>query len=184
MAQPIGVPGAASMDLNRSIDGNNRAELAIAQGDYARAAQAYTDAAKYLGATTPSYLRDLITAGLGLCALERGDLREARRCEQELPDTPAHWHHDPTTILAFRARLLDRRGHHHGAVDLLNAAAQDLKDRLVPAWLKVRILHLRLMLKRRMPGGRPIAAEAILVARARSLRHRTDELVELHERLG
>lgn len=179
MVRARAVPGPADMDLNRSIQGNNRAELALAQHDYGKAAEAFTEAATYLGLTTPSYMQDLVTAGLGLCALETGDLAEARRREVDLSEAPPSWHFDPTTILAFRSRLLDRRGRHHDALQLLQSSASDLEHRLVLAWLKVRALEVRLMIKRRVVGARQIALDARGRAEELGLNHRVREFTEL-----
>lgn len=179
MARAMAIPGAAKMDLNRSIEANNRAELALAQGDYRLAVEAYGEAANYFGPTTPSYMRDLVTAGLGLCALERGDLTEARRREQDLPETPTRWHFDPTTIVAFRSRLLDRRGQHEHALLLLESTAKDLSGRLVLAWLRVRAVQVRLMIKRNIPGVAEVLVEAKTQAELLGLPHRAAEFSEL-----
>lgn len=184
MTKPPVISGTASMNLNRSNEANNRAELALAQADYSRAAMVYAEAASFLGPTTPDYLRDLVVAGLGVCALEQGHLAEARRCERELRPSPTHWHFDPTTILRFRAELLDRRGHRDAAIALLAAAAADLEGRLVLAWLKVRAMQVRLMLKERAPGTAELAIEARDRARELMLHHRASEFDSLLSRLG
>ena len=171
--------GAADMAISRFNQTNNRAELALAQHDYGKAAEAFTEAATYLGLTTPSYMQDLVTAGLGLCALETGDLAEARRREVDLSEAPPSWHFDPTTILAFRSRLLDRRGRHHDALLLLQSSASDLEHRLVLAWLKVRALEVRLMIRRRVGGARQIALDAKGRAEDLHLSHRVREFTEL-----
>jgi len=169
----------AGMDISRFNLANNRAELALAQGDHERAAQCYRDARAFLGSTMPSYMQDLVAAGLGLCAFETGDLRGARRREQELSNYNGPWHFDPTTILTFRARLLDRRSQHLEAIGLLDAGATDLQDRLVLAWLKVRLVQVRLMMKRAVPGAYELARIALERARDLNLQHRTEEFREL-----
>ncbi len=163
------------MDISRFNQTNNRAELALAHHDFAGAAGLFREAATYLGPTMPAYMLDLVTAGLGLCALETGDLREARRREQELRDLPANWHFDPTTILTFRVRLLDRRGRHREALDMLEWSAGDLERRLVLAWFKVRALQVRLMKRRKVPGARDLAVEAMQRANELCLDYRAEE---------
>mgnify|MGYP001248738726 CR=1 FL=1 len=179
MAGATSMLGAADMDISRFNQTNNRAELALAQHDYVKAADAFTEAATYLGPTTPSYMQELVNAGLGLCALETGDLAESRRREQELSKTASHWHFDPTTILAFQTRLLDRRGRHREALDLLESSALDLEHRLVLAWLKVRALSVRLMIRRKVVGARKLALDARARAEELCLDHRVREFTEL-----
>lgn len=175
---------AADMDLNRAIQANNRAELALARGDYQTAARDYSEASTFFGVTTPAYMKDLVNAGLGYCALEEGNLSEARRKEQELHEPPRSWYFDPTTILAFRARLLERRGRHEDAVALLDSNATNLEGRLVLAWLKLRSLQVRLMIRRHtdVADARKIAAQAGSVANELRLELRSLEFLELADR--
>jgi tetratricopeptide (TPR) repeat protein len=184
MAYSSTLLGAAVMDLNRFNQANNRAELALAQDEFQTAEEAYREASTYLGLTTPSYAQDLITAGLGICALETGDLSEARRCELSLPEHPSSWYFDPTTILAFESRLLDRRGHTDEALGLLESSAADLQERLELAWLKVRALQVRLMVKRRRTGALALAVEGRDRAAYLRLDHRATEFERMLSVLG
>jgi tetratricopeptide (TPR) repeat protein len=147
MARSDRILGRASLDLGRFNQTNNRAELALARGDFQQAAKTYSKAAAMFGAWTPAYAQDLVSAGLGLCALETGDLSEARRREQELGPDPEVWSFDPTTILTFRAKLLERRGLREQAIDFLLAQSDRLRDRHVLAWMKVVELAAKLMVK-------------------------------------
>jgi hypothetical protein len=184
MAYSTTLLGSADMDLNRFNQANNRAELLLAQHDFHGAEQSYREASTYLGLTTPSYAQDLITAGLGICALETGDLSEARRREEELSERPSSWYFDPTTVVAFQVRLLDRRGRTPEAVDLLETSSDDLRGRLDLAWLKVRSLLIRLLIRRGMGGATYIAQEAKKRAEALCLTHRAREFDALLESLG
>jgi hypothetical protein len=152
--------GRAEMGLSRFNQANNRAELALACGDLGGAARDFREASRYIGATMPGYARDIANAGLGYCALEMGDLSEARRREADLGPTPGKWFFDPTTILMFRSRLLERRSQWSEAVQLLADAADNLDDRLVLAWLKIRLLQVRLMIKAGDEGALDIARTA------------------------
>jgi hypothetical protein len=184
MTRASALLGSADMDLNRFIQANNKAELALAQYDFSRAEQAYAEAASYAGVTTPAYMMDLVHAGIGLCALETGNMTEARRREQEIRSPPASWHFDPTTILAFRSRLMERRQDLRGAVDLLDAAASDLENRLVLAWLKVRALQVRLLRKAGSMHTQELATEALNLAKQLQLAHRVDEFSGLLHEAG
>ena len=58
-------------------------------------------------------------------------------------------------------------------------SAWDLEHRLVLAWLKVRALEVRLMIKRRVVGARQIALDARGRAGKLGLNHRVREFTEL-----
>jgi tetratricopeptide (TPR) repeat protein len=179
MARSASILGSADLDFGRFNEANNRAELALAYEDYAAATAAFAEASRYLGPTTPSYAPSLISAGLGLCALETGDLAEARRREQEVLEAPKSWHFDPYIILAFRTRLLDRRGRYREALEEIEEAIRDLEERLVLASLKLRGLQVRLMVKRNVPGASEIAQRAKLRAEGLCLWHRAAEFAAL-----
>ncbi len=136
--------GSADMQLHRLNQAYNRGELALSQQAYAQATRHLQEAATYVNPSAPSYMRDLVNAGLGLCAIQSGSLAEARRREGALPDPPETWYYDPTMIVAFRARLLTLRGQHSEADEVLARAEADLQGRLITAWLKVRLQRVRL----------------------------------------
>jgi len=175
---------SAEMDLNRCIQANNRAELALAKSDYEEAHAAYTEASSYLGRTTPPYMTDLVHAGIGLCSLETGNLGEAYRRERALRAPPPRWHCDPTTILAFRTRLLECRRDRRGAIAFLEEAAGDLEGRLVLAWLKIRGLQVRFLLKERSSHAYVLALDCRRVAEDLRLVHRAREFARLAEGAG
>jgi hypothetical protein len=181
MIRSSALAGSADMDLNRLIQANNRAELAMAQREFGQAQVAYADALAYMGPTTPAYLTDLVHAGIGLCALESGNLREARRREGELRAPPTRWHFDPTMILAFRSRLLDRRRETERALDLLEAAAGDVEHRLVLAWFKLCALQVRLLKKVESPRAATLARDCLRRAERLNLVHREREFRALLE---
>ena len=178
--------GSVDMGLHRFVQVNNRAELALAQQDLRAAELSFREAATYLGHTTPTYMQDIVHAGLGYCALESGNLAEARRRAQELHDPPSSWYFDPTTILTFRSRLLERRGSIDEAVQLLESGASDLENRLVLAWLKVRGMQVRLMVRRRYDRIRAkrIAREAAELAASLGLTYRVKEFTALGRNIG
>jgi len=174
--------GSADMTFPRINLALNLGELALARGDFPNAATSFASAQTHLGHTIPRYTSDFVNAGLGLCALEMGSLSEARRREQALCAAPPTWYYDPTVILAFRSRLLERRGASEEGVDLLGRATDDLEDRLVMAWLKVRSLQVRLMVRTGLPGGRRLAEEALAVCQKLGLHLRFAEFSQLVEK--
>jgi hypothetical protein len=155
------------MHINRFIQANNEAELAMARQDYEAATRSFSRAASFLGLTTPRYMQDLVNAGLGHCALECGNLAEAREREALLHPPPQTWYFDPTTILAFQARLMERRGRTADAIGLLEQHAADLEDRLTLAWMKVMFIQVRLTASRSASRARSLAR--LMAGRAREL---------------
>jgi DNA-binding SARP family transcriptional activator len=179
MARASTLAGSAAMDLNRVIQANNRAELSLARLEFQQAEVAYREAAEYARAGTPRYLLDLIHAGMGMCAVEAGRMSEARHHEEELSSPPDRWHFDPTTILAFRTRLLGLRQKRSEAINLLTDASRDLESRLVLAWLKVQALQVRLLRRTDRARAKGVAAEALSHAEALNLTHRVREFAGL-----
>lgn len=177
------ISGAGDMDMNRFIQCFNEAELALSMKDFGEAATAFTHAANYLGPTTPTYMSDAVNAGLGYCALETGDLAEARRRADMLHEEPSCWYFDPTTIVCFRARLLETRGRRDEGIQLLARTVAHLSGRLPLAWLKVALLQVRLMAKQAPRDALKIANEMASRARELHLGRRAREFEAIAERL-
>ncbi|MDZ7781221.1 MAG: AAA family ATPase [Gemmatimonadota bacterium] len=184
MAQSTEMLGSAELSLNRFNQANNCGELALAQRDYPRAKRCFHDAAQYIGMRTPPYAAKLVHAGLGLCAAETGDLRTAKEHEAQLSDMPTFWYFDPTLILAFRSRMHQTRQEYSEASELLAVAADDLQDRLVLAWLKIRKLHAQLESKRNVYRAQELAEEGLACARTLGLKQRTSEFAAIIRKLS
>jgi len=179
MVRAARVVEKGDMDLHRFIRANNQAELALAVGDLDAAKLAFTEAGTFLGPTSPSYMRDLVNAGLGYCALESGDVGEARRREAALGASPTSWYYDPTTLLTFQARLLERRGKWQEAVAIVRAAATDLEARIVLAWYKLRLLEVRMLVKYGHPDAKRLAEEGERKALEAGLKRRAKDFAAL-----
>ena len=171
--------GSADMQVNRFNQAYNLGELALAQSDFGRAIDAFGEAEQYINPTTPAYVSDFLNAGIGLCSLESGNLSEARRREEAMSHRASSWRCDPTTILTFRARLLERRNRCGEALAMLAEGAEDLDGRLVLAWLKVRALQVRLLRKGGDEHARILAAEAHERALSLNLTHRAATFAEV-----
>lgn len=139
--------GDADMTFPRINLAINRGELAVARRDYREASTHFASAGKHDGLAIPKYTERMVNAGLGICALEMGRLAEARRLFEGLPEAPTSWYYDPTPLLQFQARYLERRGDLEGAIGTLDAAQEDLKGRLVAAWIKTQVSLVRLLRK-------------------------------------
>ena len=169
MPRVAGLASSGEMDLNRFVQANNEGEFLLAQRDYPGAAKAFLMASRFLGPCTPTYMRDLVNAGIGICSLECGDLTEARRREGLLNDAPPWWYFDPSTLIAFRVRILERKGQAAQALSLLARAEGELKSRLPTAWLKIAVLHVQLLMKTAPHEARRLAQARSLDAASRGL---------------
>jgi tetratricopeptide (TPR) repeat protein len=174
--------GSANMDMNRLIQANNYAELALARGDFHQARLRFEQAAGYFGRTTPPDVIDTVVAGIGLCALETGDLAEARRRESELRPSGRRWYCDPTTSLTFRVRLLERGQRRDEADALIRQTSCGIRGRLELAWLKVSMFHANRLLKwGRREEAIETASEALELARTLALENHTARISRLVE---
>ncbi|MGD2124279.1 MAG: AAA family ATPase, partial [Gemmatimonadota bacterium] len=135
----------------------NEGELGLSTHNLCNAEESYQRAARLLRPSSPEAFHTIINAGLGLCALRSGNLAEARRREEHLPDFPDRWRFDPSTVVFFKASMLRRRGDHPTADRLLAEVAEDVKTRLVTAWIKLTLERAR-----RMPKPQSSLKKAIL----------------------
>lgn len=177
--------GSADMDLPRFNHANNRAELALARSSYQAARGYFLEAASYLGPTTPPYAAELVDAGIGLCDLECGKIREAQRREELLHSPTPPWYFDPSTVVTFQARLLELRRRYEQADRILEETADDLNGRMELAWLKVN--KLRIIKGLKWSRGTHLVAlteQCIDVTSALSLSARHREFLVLRDRLG
>jgi hypothetical protein len=123
----------------------NLGELALISNDIALARARYTAARHMLSASSKWFYKTLIAAGLGLGALHIGDLAEARNMEAELEPFPDFWTFDPTIACTFKARMLLKRRDSEGSVFLLHSVRDAIRERLVPAWLRLTSEHCRVL---------------------------------------
>jgi hypothetical protein len=96
---------------------------------------------------TPTLYRELLEAGLGLCALFDGRLTEANNREQNIHANRNAWHFNPFLLITFKTKMLLRRRQHHEAITLLEEQAKTLSYRYPVAALQLKIRLLRLLLK-------------------------------------
>lgn len=177
--------GNAEMHLARFNQSNNHAELSLARGDFEGARQWFTDAERYLGPATPPYAQQVVVAGLGLCALESGDLAEARRREDSLDAIEVPLYYDPSTLVAFKVRLLELRNDRPIALALLDEMARDLEGRLELAWLKINGLRLEKQLKwGDLDGALPLAHACLTLAMELRLDRRVTQFERVLARLA
>jgi DNA-binding SARP family transcriptional activator/tetratricopeptide (TPR) repeat protein len=154
----------------------NKGELAQACHDVPTARSHYLRAESYLNVSSANSSRTIINAGLGICALKGGDLSEARDREADLPPQPAIWTFDPFVVVSFMVGMLKKRGDRVAAERLLEGVTEDVRSRLVTAWIKLMIVRADLWRGSDPARAAEIAAEALAVAERLNLTKRVRQL--------
>lgn len=165
-------------DLTHLVLSCNMGELRLAQGQIKEAEGVFLAAKTMFRSGMPAYLEGVIDAGLGICALEFGRLQEAQGIALRLPEPPARWFFDPSVVVIFQARLLDRLGNTAAALRLLEAVCDDLADRLITAWIKLRVEHHRIAVRRGM-AHRPEFGRTLAIAAELGLDIRKGQILRL-----
>jgi hypothetical protein len=155
--------------------------LALERYDFDGARRHFLDAQELLSDTTPKFYNELVAAGVGLSSLEMGSLREARAREAQLGPLPKQWYYDPTIVLVFRSKLLERRGERRAAVELLSSQCATVKKRFPMAWIRIEALRLKMAQRSSMLIDLDAARDAADAASRLGLRTRNRELIELLE---
>jgi len=175
MKRAASLLGGAEADVLRVNNLCNLGELAIHRREFSSAAGFFRTAITKLGRNTPPDQAQGAIAGLGRSVLELGRLSEARSLEARLHPYPARWYFDPTLVLTFRARLMERRGEAEEAAHHIQTFSEGLRDRLTLAWLKLRLFEARLRRRIGLQGLVECATEAREIACRLSLSTRARE---------
>lgn len=163
----------------------NRGELDLARNDFASARRWFEEAEAQPHAEAPAFIRALVDAAVGLSAFYCGDLREARRREARLPEELPPWCFDPTILVTFRAKLLDRHGRSDDADEMLREALRRASGRFELTWLKLALLlEQRLRKSGRTQEAAALAIEGLATAQGCGLKVRTGEFETRLERLS
>jgi DNA-binding SARP family transcriptional activator len=170
-------------DLTHFVLCCNIGELRVAQRRFAEAEEVFQKARAIWRPGMPLYLRGVVDAGIGLCALESGRVREAQQVAEALPEPPTSWFFDPSVLIVFQTRLLDRLGRTEEGLRLVSVACEDLRDRFVTAWVKLRLEHHRVAARRGLAIGDEVRA-TLGVAGELGLDVREREIGEILLRLG
>lgn len=172
------VRGTKARDAKAMLD-LNLGELGLVSHDLELAKASYERAERQISETSPYFFQALATAGLGLRALQDGDLGEARKREIDLPEFPVFWTYDPTISAIFKARMLVKKRDPVGAISLLDGIRGSVKSRMVTAWLRLTLEQARIQNKVD-PGESYLLAEAGLeVAKGLGLKVRMREFSRL-----
>jgi tetratricopeptide (TPR) repeat protein/DNA-binding SARP family transcriptional activator len=156
----------------------NLGECALHQRDFLDAFQIFSRAQEQVDAGTRDFLRDVVHAGLGLAALENGQLDHARASFQALRPW-SEWCFDPTMILTFRARWLTRLGQVRDAIQMLEEHAAMLHSRYPTIWIRVQVLSGRIARRYGYSSNREDLKAAKVLAARLGLPVRVAELQDL-----
>lgn len=155
----------------------NLGELAYLRGELGDALHYLRLAESLLTeSAAPQDIRDLVNGAIGLCCMEVGDLTEARAREPSADALPQRWHYDPTLLIAFLTRLLERRGKLREATQLVRTHADALRPRLPLAWLKLLVIEARIARRTGDTAWRKRLEEGVAFATAHELTERAHAL--------
>lgn len=161
----------------------NLGELGLVSHEFRHAKESYETAQALIAPNSPHFFQTLVTTGLGLCALQTGDLGEARRNETELPPLPEFWSYDPTVVAVFKARMFLKRRDTPRALELLEKIRYSIRDRLVPAWLRLTLEESTILLKTHPRTAKKTVEEGIEVATELRLPERLGQFQRLRASL-
>jgi len=171
------IDGAEAPRLHFSV-ACNRGEIDLERRCFSEAQRHFEAAEAALHNGSPSWHAAVASAGIGLAALDSGAISEAARREAELPSDPQSWYFDPTLILTFRARLLERRRQPVAAVALLRRHGEALAARLPIPLIRTEILASRISRRAGLRQERRAFHRALRVARSLALDTRAQELIQ------
>jgi hypothetical protein len=161
----------------------NVGELELESNELPQAEQAFRRAAELSSPHSPHFFQTLVTAGLGLCGLQSGNLAEARRRESELPSLPDFWTFDPTQVVTFKARMLLKRRDPERALDLLEQVRKRVRERLIPAWLRLTLEEARIRRRLGPESALSVTDKGLEVARTLGLDKRIQQFERFKDTL-
>ncbi len=168
------------LDLDGFNLANNFAELWLARGEFDTAGHWFRVAEERTSENSPPYMTTIVNSGLGLCALEVGNLSEMRKREAAVGPLPERWEFDPGTIIAFQVRLMERRREIEEARRLIEKASRDLAGRLDFAWLKLGFFRVKRLRKWGYHAeAQALSAEYQQFAAERALKTRAEQFATL-----
>ena len=154
----------------------NVGELCLLQREFPQARHWFLSASDLVGPGIPAFYDKLVSAGLGICALELGALAEARAHEARLDVNEPILYYDPWLVLLFLSRLHERRGNLAKAVAVLDASRASLRDRFPLTWLRLQVRRASLARKLGDTIDRAELASASALAAQLHLRNLEEQL--------
>jgi len=162
----------------------SRGTLEVLQHNIETAYSEFQEASSFPLHKTSQGATEILTAGVGFCALYNGDMTTALAAAEELlPDT-THWFFDRTFIIEFKVRLLRAQGKQQEAMKLLQEATERSKDRFIPGWLTLKSKQATLMSETDEDSARNIVEDCLEVADALRLPRQFNRLRFLSQKLS
>jgi tetratricopeptide (TPR) repeat protein len=122
----------------------NCGELNLGLGKISKAQEYFERAMSQNPAFMPAHVSPVAEAGLGLCELHKGALRQAVKRNDRMR-IPSSWSFDPTLPVTFRSRVRRCHGDLPGALGVLRATAEQVEARFPLSWIKLRVEEIRLL---------------------------------------
>jgi len=122
----------------------NCGELNLRLGEISKALECFQRVMSQEPSSLPANISLVAEAGLGICELHGGDLRQAFK-RNDLMRIPSFWSFDPSLPVTFRARIRRYHGDLPGALGVLRATAEQIETRFPLSWIKLRTEEIRLL---------------------------------------
>ena len=122
----------------------NCGELNLGLGEISKALECFERVINQDPASVPANISLTAEAGLGMCELHAGHLRQAVK-RDDLLRFPSFWSFDPTLPVTFRARVRRCHGDLPGALGVLRTTAEQVETRFPLCWIKLRMEEIRLL---------------------------------------
>ena len=116
----------------------NCGELNLGLGEIPKALECFERVMNQDPASVPANISLTAEAGLGMCELHAGHLRQAVK-RNDLLRFPSFWSFDPTLPVTFRARVRRCHGDVPGALGVLRTTAEQVETRFPLCWIKLRM---------------------------------------------
>ena len=146
--------------------------------DYTQALQFFQKAERLLGEGVKRITEDVVSAGIGLCSAQMGDLHEARVRASGLRNY-SRWYFDPRMLGLLTAELQRAKGDLSGAAESLADMAMQISQRFRPQWVALRLEEIEIRRRLNPPVARRLAEEALSVATDLRLPRRMEQLRRL-----
>jgi tetratricopeptide (TPR) repeat protein len=125
----------------------NWAELAFRTYEAALSRDLFLEALALGPPDIPIYGIHLAKAGLGLAHLHLGELREAREIMTQLPPPDSTYHFDPSSLVLFWTRWIERTSGPKPAARFLQSERVKLRETFFPTWAYLGVEEVRLLSK-------------------------------------
>jgi len=116
----------------------------LGSGEISKALECFERVMSQDPASLPASISLIAEAGLGICELHAGHVRQAVK-RNDLLRFPSFWSFDPTLPVTFRARVHRCHGDVPGALGVLRKTAEEIETRFPLCWIKLRMEEIRLL---------------------------------------